>query len=360
MPSSLAPVDPFGAFAALALLVAFGVAAATVAVLAHPHSGLTILDYPNERSLHERPTPRTGGIGIVVGVAAGLLIAFLAGSLSPASGGPAGGALAAMLLGAAAVAAVSFADDFRSLPPAVRLVVHVGAAVGLVGAGLSPPGLELPGAVWSWPAWLAAGVSVLGTAWMTNLYNFMDGMDGFAGGMGVFGFGAFALLGLLGGRPDYALASAVVAAASAGFLLFNFPPARIFMGDVGSATLGFLAAGFALWGHREGLFPLWVAALVFSPFIVDATVTLVRRVLAGEKAWQAHHSHYYQRLMCLGWTHRRTVLAEYALMLACVLSALLAAAVAPGAQWALIAGWVVVYAVLALSVPRLERQAERS
>ena len=360
MPSSLAPVNPFVALAALAPLVAFGVAAAAVAVLAHPRWGLPILDHPNERSLHERPTPRTGGIGIVAGLVAGLVAALLAGSLSAASGGPPGGALAAVLLGAAAVAAVSFAADLRPLPPAVRLVVHVGAAGGLVAAGLSPPALELPGAAWAWPAWLAAGVSVLATVWMTNLYNFMDGMDGFAGGMGVSGFGALALLGLLGGRFDYALASAVVAAASAGFLLFNFPPARIFMGDVGSSTLGFLAAGFALWGHRGGFFPLWVAALVFSPFVVDATVTLVRRALAGEKVWHAHRSHYYQRLVRLGWTHRRTVLAEYSLMLACALSALLAVAVVPGAQWALIAGWVVVYAVLALSVPRLERQAGKS
>ena len=131
MPSSLAPVNPFVALAALAPLVAFGVAAAAVAVLAHPSWGLPILDHPNERSLHERPTPRTGGIGIVAGLVAGLVAALLAGSLSAASGGPLGGALAAVLLGAAAVAAVSFADDLRPLPPAVRLVVHVGAAGGL-------------------------------------------------------------------------------------------------------------------------------------------------------------------------------------------------------------------------------------
>lgn len=317
---------------ATAILLAFAVCWLTLAWLLRRRHALP-MDHPNTRSLHTTPTPRIGGLGIMAGIAV-------------ASPWLADAASLPVMLGAFALAAVSLLDDVRGLPVGVRFLAHFIAAAGcLLALGLG-----------GWA--LLAGVLVV--VWMTNLYNFMDGMDGFAGGMGVSGFGTLALLGLLVGRPDYALASAVVAAASAGFLLFNFPPARIFMGDVGSATLGFLAAGFALWGHREGLFPLWVAVLVFSPFVVDATVTLMWRVLAGEKAWHAHRSHYYQRLVRLGWTHRRTVLAEYSLMLACALSALLAVAVAPGAQWVLIAGWVVVYAVLALSVPRLERQAGKS
>jgi UDP-N-acetylmuramyl pentapeptide phosphotransferase/UDP-N-acetylglucosamine-1-phosphate transferase len=348
----------------VAPVAAFLVAAGVVYLLAHPRWGPRVLDHPNERSLHALPTPRTGGIGIVAGLLAGALVAATAGAgdaglasgvLVPVSGGAGIGVLAPVLLCAGAVAAVSFVDDLRPISPLPRLAVQVGAALGLVVAGVYPGTVEVPGAVWAWPAWLAVGVSVLATVWMTNLYNFMDGMDGFAGGMTVAGFAALAVLGLIGGRADYALASAVVAAAAAGFLLFNFPPARIFMGDVGSSTLGFLAAAFALWGSREGLFPLWMAALVFSPFVVDATVTLLRRTLAGERVWQAHRTHYYQRLVRLGWTHRKAVLGEYALMAGCALSAAVAVRTGPVTQWALIAGWTAVYAVLALGVSRLER-----
>jgi len=172
--------------------------------------------------------------------------------------------------------------------------------------------------------------------------------------MAVFGFGTLAALGYLGGDAAFAGANVVVACAATGFLLFNFPPARIFMGDVGSSTLGFLAAAFSLWGSREGLFPLWVAGLVFAPFVVDATVTLARRALAGERLWQAHRSHYYQRLVRLGWGHRRTVLAEYALMLGSAVSAVVVVRVGPSVQGLLLAGWASVYALLALGVHRLE------
>jgi UDP-N-acetylmuramyl pentapeptide phosphotransferase/UDP-N-acetylglucosamine-1-phosphate transferase len=138
------------------------------------------------------------------------------------------------------------------------------------------------------------------TVWFINLYNFMDGMDGFAGGMGTLGFGFLAYLGWLAGQDFFALSGLLIAGANLGFLLCNFPPARIFMGDAGSTTMGFLAAGMSLWGVRDGLFPMWIPILIFSPFIVDATVTLIRRLVHGDKVWQAHRSHYYQRLVLLG------------------------------------------------------------
>ncbi len=147
-----------------------------------------------------------------------------------------------------------------------------------------------------------------------------------------------------------------MAAASAGFLVHNFPPAKIFMGDTGSTTLGFLAAACILWGSKSGLFPFWVAILVFSPFIVDATVTLLRRLLRGEKIWEAHRTHYYQRLVLLGWGHRWTVLAEYVLMLACAGSAALAVHLSPAGQVALAVGWILVYGLLMWGVGRLERR----
>ena len=191
-----------------------------------------------------------------------------------------------------------------------------------------------------------------------NLYNFMDGMDGFAGGMAVIGFGTFAVFGWLAGQQLFAALNLIVAAAAGGFLLFNFPAARIFMGDIGSSSLGFLAAAFMLWADRNGIFPLWIGVLVFSPFIVDATVTLIRRILRRDKFWEAHKRHYYQRLVQLGWGHRRTVLWEYAVMVLCAVSALIARYLAPSGQWIMIAMWLLAYLVIMIVVHELEARRD--
>jgi UDP-GlcNAc:undecaprenyl-phosphate/decaprenyl-phosphate GlcNAc-1-phosphate transferase len=172
-------------------------------------------------------------------------------------------------------------------------------------------------------AWPLAAFFVAGTAWMTNLYNFMDGSDGLAGGMSAVGFGCYGAAAWIGGEYALALLLLSVTAAALAFLAFNFPPARAFLGDSGSIPLGFMAAAVGILGWRVyGLWPYWFPALVFSPFAVDATVTLAKRALRREPVWRAHRDHYYQRLVRLGWSHRRTALAEYALMIACALAAL--------------------------------------
>ena len=283
------------------------------------------LDRPNERSLHSTPVPRTGGLGIMAGAAAGLALA----RYEPL-----------VLLLAVALAAISFLDDRRGLPIALRFGAHAAAAAAFVLACLPSSG------------WLALAFFTLATMWMINLYNFMDGSDGLAGGMAMFGFGAYAAGAWLGGAPAFASAAASVAAAAAAFLLFNFHPARVFMGDVGSIPLGFLAAALGLLGWRDGLWPLWFPVLVFSPFVVDASITLARRILRGERFWQAHKSHYYQRLVQLGWGHRKTALAEYALMAGCALLALAARAAPETAQATALGVAAALYGVLALSVDR--------
>ncbi|HEV2733656.1 MAG TPA: hypothetical protein VGV85_02420, partial [Longimicrobiaceae bacterium] len=257
--------------AVVAVVVAFLVSAVAVRLFSRPGSWLYVLDHPNERSLHTSPVPRTGGVAILAGIAAALALSAAALRLDPV--------LAWILAGALLVAGVSFLDDRMNVHPGLRFLVHLGAALMLLGGGLALAALRLPGVSWAWPAVAAGAFSLLFAIWLINLYNFMDGMDGLAGGMAVFGFGTCALIGALRGHADFASTAAVVAAAAAGFLLFNFPPARIFMGDVGSATLGFLAAAVCLWADRRDVFPLWIGVLVFSPFIVDATVTLARRVL---------------------------------------------------------------------------------
>lgn len=313
--------------------------------IAGPLAPFRLLDRPNERSLHERPVPRGGGLGIVAGSGVAWAVAAAAEGVPPA--------LAWAGWAALVVAAVSFADDVRGLSPLVRFAAQGGAAAVLVWQGLWPERPPLPGVGWAWPAALGAVFAWLFAVWMTNLYNFMDGMDGFAGGMAVFGFGTLAVLGWLAGDQRFALLCGSVAAAAAGFLAFNFPPARIFMGDVGSSTLGFVAAAMILWADRQGLFPLWIGVLVFSPFVVDATVTLLRRLLRGETPWRAHRRHCYQRLARGGWGHRKTVLWEYALMLACAASAVLAVQARPAVQWMVILAWGGLYAAILLAVERI-------
>jgi UDP-GlcNAc:undecaprenyl-phosphate/decaprenyl-phosphate GlcNAc-1-phosphate transferase len=268
------------------------------------------LDQPNARSLHERPVPRTGGIAVLAGAA--ISLAFGATVLwLPLS-------LALVL------AVVSFADDVRSLPTGVRFAAHLVSAALVTWYLMSP----------MHPAELA--LLALGVAWITNLYNFMDGSDGLAGGMALIGFGVYALAAGVTGDAPLTAASLALAAAAGAFLLLNFPPARIFLGDVGSVPIGFLAASLGLAGWRDDVWPLWFPLLVFAPFIGDATLTLLRRLLRGERVWQAHREHYYQRLVRMGAGHRGTALIGYGLMLVCAAAALLARAQSPAVQAAVV------------------------
>lgn len=282
----------------LALLLALTVTVIVIALMLRFRPSWLPMDQPNERSLHNHPVPRAGGLGILTGLIVGAILADVLDTIW----------LAPML----ALTLISWMDDHHSLPVPVRLLAQTGAAalfLYLGGGGTEP---------------LAIGLMLFALIWMTNLFNFMDGSDGLAGGMALLGFGFYALGAVLGGDMAFALLNAALAAATLGFLAFNFPPARVFMGDTGSVPLGFLAAAFGLIGMWKGLWPWWFPVLVFSPFIIDATVTLMRRILRGERFWKAHKTHYYQRLVQMGWGHRRTALAEYALMLSAGGSALAA------------------------------------
>ncbi len=334
-----------GVGAASALGCAFAVALALSRRLARRPLAV-LIDRPNERSLHSTPTPRSGGLAILAALVTACVVLGAAGMRWPGAGWLAGGA--------AIVVGVSFFDDLSHVNQLVRLALHLLAASLAVAGGLVPEEIALPGATIALGAGVGAAFAVLLVAWLVNAYNFMDGMDGFAAGMAVLGFGALAALGLRAGDPQFATAMACIAAAAGGFLVVNFPPARIFMGDVGSSLLGFLAGLALLSAEARGIAPLWVGVLAFSPFLVDATVTLARRVLRGEPFWRSHKSHYYQRVVELGWGHRRTVLAEYLLMLAAGVSAVVAPALAARSQAVLLASWALAYTMCAVAVGRAE------
>ena len=243
-------------------LVAFVITLVGLRLLVSEFGRRLVLDHPNERSLHAHPVPRTGGLAIIVGVVAGCLV-----------GEPGFGVTLGL---AGALAVVSFLDDLFSLRTMVRLALHLVAASAMILFELRFPG------------WILFGVFALAVAWYANLYNFMDGSDGLAGGMALIGFGAYAAASALSGVHPLAEVCVVVAAASGAFLARNFHPASIFMGDVGSVPLGFLAGALGLIGWNDGVWPIWFPILVFAPFACDATLTLIKRLLRGERVWQAH------------------------------------------------------------------------
>jgi UDP-N-acetylmuramyl pentapeptide phosphotransferase/UDP-N-acetylglucosamine-1-phosphate transferase len=264
-----------------------------------------------------------------------------------------------LLIAGIGVALTGYIDDRGTLTGLTRLIVQIAVATTVVLAGLRLTEISLGDSGLDFPVWLASIITGLFIIWMINLYNFMDGMDGLSATMAIVGFGSLGWLGFIRGDVLFAGAAWVISASSLGFLVFNFPPARIFMGDTGSTTLGYAAAVMVLWADQAGIAPFWIGILIFSPFIVDSTVTLVRRGLAGEKLWEAHRTHYYQRLVCLGWSHRRTLLAETVLMLACALSALIAIDQSPPIQWLTVALWLAIYPILMYSVHRMEASSPR-
>jgi Fuc2NAc and GlcNAc transferase len=285
------------------------------------------LDVPNERSSHVVPTPRGGGLAIAAVVLAGLLAGTLMGWLPVRVG-------VALLGGGLMVGVIGWLDDCYSLPAKPRLLVHVAAAAWTlawlggfprldVGAGTIALGVA---------GWLLAGVGIV---WAVNFYNFMDGIDGIAGVEAVAVGAAGGILLLHSGAAGLAGISFLIAVASAGFLVWNWAPARIFMGDVGSSVLGYLFAGLAVASENAGAVPMLVWVLLLGVFVVDATLTLVRRALDREAVFNAHRKHAYQRAVQAGWSHARV--STLVLLLNGVLAALGFLAVRVSGQMAAVA-----------------------
>jgi UDP-N-acetylmuramyl pentapeptide phosphotransferase/UDP-N-acetylglucosamine-1-phosphate transferase len=290
-----------------------------------------ILDHPNARSSHDRPVPRGGGLGLLAGLAAGWagVVTLLPGADPCAS--------AALLAGGLLLAAVSFVDDLRGLPVAARLAVQVAAVAGAL-AVLPSDALVLQGCV-PWAAdRLLSGLAWL---WFINLFNFMDGIDGISGVEAAsVGFGA-ALVGWLAGSLATIGLGATLGAAALGFLVWNWHPARVFLGDVGSVPLGF-ALGWLL--LRLALEGAWAAALILPAYYwTDASLTLVLRLGRGEAVWRPHRSHFYQRAVRQGMSHADVARQVMAANLVLVALALLSV---QGSAWLALAlaslpvGWL--------------------
>jgi Fuc2NAc and GlcNAc transferase len=252
----------------------------------------TVVDRPTARSSHSVPTPRGGGLSIVVVTTCGVLILAATGLVPLRLAGP-------LVIGGLGVAAVGFCDDIRSVSVGVRMLTHLGAALLAVfwldGARLAQHGFDLG------PEFAVAGgiLRVLTVAWMLNLFNFMDGIDGLAASEGAFILlGGAALALILGGSPMVGPAL-IAGAACLGFLRWNWPRAAVFMGDVGSGYLGYTIAVIALYSAQTGGVSLYAWAMLAALFLVDATLTLLRRLMLGRPIFQAHRTHAYQ------WVSRR-------------------------------------------------------
>lgn len=280
----------------LALLaVAAASALGTGVVLRHAARG-ALLDVPNERSSHTTPTPRGGGVVFALLWLIGLPGLWLLGLLE-------GNTAAALAGGGAMIATVGWVDDLGHVHPGMRLLAHFTAAAwtlwllgGYPEAAAGDQTLRL-----GWAGTVLAAVAIV---WLVNLYNFMDGIDGLAGLEAVTAGIIVGTLLTVAGARGLAVLSFGIAAAAAGFLLWNWPPARIFMGDVGSGLLGYAFAAVAVAADRSAGVPAIVLLLPLGVFIADATYTLLRRVLRGERFYQAHRSHVYQRLVQAGWPVR--------------------------------------------------------
>jgi UDP-N-acetylmuramyl pentapeptide phosphotransferase/UDP-N-acetylglucosamine-1-phosphate transferase len=286
-----------------------------------------IVDVPNQRSSHSRPIPRGGGIGLLLGILPALILyAMMSGEPRP---------WLFLVAGALGLALVSWIDDLGHIAARWRLLAQAAAvALGLHAIGDAPVFQGLL------PRWLDLALSGIAWVWFVNLTNFMDGIDGITGVEAVaIGLG----IAVLGAAPAPAL---IIAAAALGFLRWNWHPARLFMGDVGSVPLGYLLGGLLLLLAKSGH---WAPALILPAYyLADATWTLLRRLVAGKRVWEAHREHFYQLAVQRGRSHAWVAGAVGAANLGLVALAYAGLAV----PWTALAGAALLVAALLLRLSR--------
>jgi Fuc2NAc and GlcNAc transferase len=286
-----------------------------------------MVDHPGDRHSHTVATPRGGG--------AGLILALIFASLFlPGSGGEFWSKC--ILPGVVVLAILGWRDDHAALSARFRILVQLAASIYLISCAHENGWMTGAGEPF---------LAVLALVWMSNLYNFMDGSNGMAGLQGVFGGVVLYWLFASAGDFDLASVSALVAACCVGFLPWNFGKARVFMGDVGSVSLGFVFGALLVSGVGLNAFSLPVALLVMLVFLTDSTLTLLVRVMKGERWYNAHRKHMYQRLIAHGWTHNRVALVYQVINLAMVVPGIVVAIKYPGLAWPVVMAMILIFAV---------------
>lgn len=270
------------------------------------------MDVPSARSSHRQPTARGGGVGLALGICLLLLVAGSRGHGLPR------GDIGLFAIAAAIVAVTGLVDDYRDVPPNWRLLLELSAAALVMGAGMELLQFQMPWghtvALW----WAAVPLTLLWVTGVTNLYNFIDGVDGLAASVAVVCSSGVAWVSFATVHAFEGTVALAVVAACLGFLCFNFAPARVFMGDVGSLTLGFVLSVLAvrLSASSWQPVPLMFFLILYSSFLFDTTYTVLRRALRGEQFWLAHNAHLYERLTRVGWSHLHVTLLYIGLGLA--------------------------------------------
>lgn len=283
----------------LAASIAFLVTLVVTPLLARWLRARRILDWPDERRSHLQPTPRGGGLAMLLGFALAL-VAIPAQWL----------AVLPLLLLTGMVATLGWLEDRHELPVRARLLAMLGFAGGLVAYFGPVTQVEIFELVMPW-SWLWTGLAVVAVVWLINLHNFMDGSDGLAAMQGAWSAGILGWLLYQDGAGAAGLSGLALAGACLGFLCWNRPPARLFMGDVGSLMIGGMVGLLAYAGAAKGLVSIWLSLMICSVFVVDATATLLRRVRMEGQWYTPHREHAYQRLIGAGWSHAQ-VLGLYA------------------------------------------------
>jgi len=260
-----------------------------------------LMDVPNARSSHSIPTPRGGGVAIVVSFSAAMSICMLTGVLPQ-------GQFIGLFGAGLVVALVGFADDHGHLAARWRLLGHFAAAIWILICFGGLASLDIFGFKVDL-GWFGAVLAAIYLVWLLNLYNFMDGIDGIAGAVAICVTVAGAILYWWCGFTREMWVPLLLASACAGFLVWNFPPAKIFMGDAGSGFLGIVLGGMALQAGWVAPQLFWSWLILMGVFIVDATYTILHRLIRGEKIYEAHRSHAYQYASRRHLSHKKVTVA---------------------------------------------------
>lgn len=311
------------------LLFAAAASAAGTAPLIRLQRRLPLLDVPNARSSHDKPKPRSGGIALFLAVATG---AVLLSALNPGEN-LLEGLDAWVAAGTVFFFALGLSDDLLNLPEWLRLLLQLVFAALFAAYGARLEVLALPGLEWRPPPGVSVALTAFWLVGFVNLFNFMDGTDALAASEA-------AMVGLALYAVTPSAWALLLAGAALGFLAFNLPPSRIFMGDGGSYLLGFLIAALSVVACADGSVPFAVPVLFAGTFIADTTVTLIRRICRGEAWFRAHRSHYYQQATDLGLSHGQVALINAALTAALALGGLAYRHASPAAQWLILVAFL--------------------